>query len=301
MILICFFTINISSESPDSYEWENLSNKACELFIKGEHLEAIKVQFEALETSKKMYGDSDASTAVCYRNLGTFHFYLKKIDKAEQYYLESIKIDKTLALEPDDVSHYASTLTDLADLYVYKKQYEKAESVYSQALEAFEKKHGKDDAMYVAPTLKQLSIVYKKLGDKKKSKEFESRWKSIFKNDNKYEELYMKRNRLTQKGKYLEAIEVGKQLVSFAEKIKGKDSIDVGFDSQGLADLYLKVHDFKNAEIYYNKSLKLHEKYYGKDHHGLEELYKPMIIVYSKLNKHDKKKKIEERLNKLQQ
>ena len=84
----------------------------------------------------------------CLSNLGLLYFSTDDMEKAEDFFLQSLELRKKIQ-GPDHLA-YGSSLFNLADVYKRQKKYEKAEFYYFQATGILEKLYGKEHPYYVS-------------------------------------------------------------------------------------------------------------------------------------------------------
>lgn len=91
------------------------------------------LHIEALELSRKSFGENNVQTAKHYGNLGRLYQSMQLYDRAEKMHLKAIAIKQQL-LGPDDYE-VGLSLGHLASLYNYHmKKYKKAEVLYLKSI-----------------------------------------------------------------------------------------------------------------------------------------------------------------------
>jgi CHAT domain-containing protein/Tfp pilus assembly protein PilF len=117
----------------------------------------------------------------------------------------------------------------LAVLYENLGDYARAEPLYQQALEIYEKAYGPEHPS-VATTTNNLAALYERLGD------------------------------------YGRAVPLYQQALTIREEIYGSDHPSVATTLNSLATLYLHLREYSQAEPLYQRALAIREEIYGSDH-----------------------------------
>lgn len=99
-------------------------------------------------------------------------------------------------------------------------------------------------------------------------------------------ELNEEAQRLSNAGKYQEAIPLAKDVVTKAIEIHGKESDDVANAEYNLAVIYHHQGLLKEAEELYVESLRLREKLFGPDHTDVSISLNELALLYIHQNRH---------------
>lgn len=98
-------------------------------------------------------------------------------------------------------------------------------------------------------------------------------------------------------GRYSKAIEVAKQALEVAEKTYGENHPYVSASLNNLALLYTTKSNYKEAELLYERSLKIVEDIRGKHDPNLIPILKGLIKCCKKLGMAEKAAEYEKRLD----
>jgi len=125
-------------------------------FRKRDLAEAERLHRESLELFKRLNGDVDMTVADALNNIAVLYFGQKQWKEAERYLLESLKIyDEIFLGEPS--SYVGGTLLNLAIVYRNLKEVDRAEPLYTKAIEHRERTVGKQHPDY-AQSLNGLAV-----------------------------------------------------------------------------------------------------------------------------------------------
>lgn len=92
--------------------------------------------------------------------------------------------------------------------------------------------------------------------------------------------LYQEYRKLKEKGRHQEAVHYAKELVGAAKEAFGPGHAHVGLFLNNLADLYLALGDFAEAEPLYLRSLAVREKALGPDHPDVAQSLNNLAFLY---------------------
>lgn len=167
---------------------------------------------------------------------------------------------------------YAFALDQIAEMYVNKKEYKKALDLYNEVLRIFILLNG-ENHKYVGFTYGKIRNVKLNIAmvyhDEKKYKEAENIYNEILDigkskiNANSKEYTFIlsfKADVLEKEGNFDKAIETYNKILEIKDVDFDKCKV---FSSIGM--IYGSNADYKNATIYFNKSLKCNEEKNGKD------------------------------------
>jgi CHAT domain-containing protein/Tfp pilus assembly protein PilF len=181
--------------------------------------------------------------------------------------------------------NYATSLTNLAELYRIRGQYSKAEPLFLEALMLKEKSLGKEHPDY-ATILNNLAALYRNLGQYTKAEAsfFESlklREKVLGKEHPDYAAslnglAYLYFNQ----GQYEKAEPLHLEALTLRGKVLGKDHPDYATSLNNLALLYSNQGQYYKAEPLYLEALKIREKVLGKNHTDYAGVINNLAYVY---------------------
>src|SRR6266852_7041026 len=102
------------------------------LYRQGKYQEALPLARQACETTKGSAEANPLALAQNFNLLGNIYRELGHYSKAEQPYLQALKIQQPLLGKSHP--HYAQSLNDLAKLYEVTGQYGQAQPLFQQAM-----------------------------------------------------------------------------------------------------------------------------------------------------------------------
>jgi tetratricopeptide (TPR) repeat protein len=114
-----------------------------------------------------------------------------------------------------------------------------------------------------------------------------------------WEHLVTKTNRLYKRGQYLEAVDVAKDALKVAEETFGSEHPNMVLSLSNLAILYHEQGKYVEAELLYKRALAISEKALGKDHPDVATVLENMAVLYEKIWKKDEAKVLTERVKKI--
>ncbi len=194
--------------------------------------------FEALEVLQRLehyyaIKKSDKDMMNLYNQFGMQYYALKELSKAEEYYLDAIKIADELKKQNIKVNEHdlASSYNNLANIYTDIKEYKNAEKYLLKAMKICKSMASKNAEKYEP----DLALNYNNLGN-------------VYDNWGKSEsaEKY-----------YFKAIKIQKK---FSGKASEKYEADLALSYNNLACLYGKQMKFEDAEKYFLKAVKIYER-----------------------------------------
>ena len=105
-----------------------------------------------------------------------------------------------------------------------------------------------------------------------------------------WEHLVTKTNRLYKRGKYLEAVDVAKDALKVAEETFGSEHPNMALSLSNLAILYHEQGKYVEADLLYKRALAISEKALGKDHPEVATVLENMAVLYEKFGRKTKQK-----------
>ncbi len=224
----------------------------------GQYDKALPLSLEVLEKDKRALGKDHVDYGSSLHNLANLYYTMGLHDKALPLYLESLEnTEKALG---KDHAAYGGLLNDLANLYLsiglYDKTlrmslYDKALSLYLEALKNTEKTLGKDHAFY-GNRLNNLAISYYRMGQ------------------------------------YGKALPLALEALENAKKALGKGHSEYGDILNNLANLYSRMGQNDKALPLYLESLENTEKALGKDHDDYEVRLNNLANTYAGMGQYNK-------------
>ncbi|MCP4264907.1 MAG: tetratricopeptide repeat protein, partial [Candidatus Brocadiaceae bacterium] len=140
--------------------------------IKWNNLGHIKMRLGYLDEAQHAYeqvlekaGENKVYQAIAYGNLGNIYQIRGELEKAEEYYLKSLDINKELGRLEGMASDYGN----LGNIYQIRGELEKAEEYYFKALD-IDKKLGRLEGMAIQ--YGNLGIIYQIRGELEKAEEY---------------------------------------------------------------------------------------------------------------------------------
>jgi len=107
--------------------------------------------------------------------------------------------------------------------------------------------------------------------------------------------LYQKYREMHKQGRYVEALNYAKELVSAGEKAFGKDHPNVAIFLDNLAEQYVNLGDYTKAEPLCKRSLAIREKVLGPEHPAISSSLNNLAILYEILGNYAKAESLHKR------
>ena len=225
----------------------------------GRYEEAESLHSQELEIFEKPLKTEHPYIAISLKDLAGLYCEQGRYSEAETLYLQALEIfEKSLKGEypyittnPDDLTHIATSLSDLALLYHKQGKYKEAEPLHLQALELNKKLLGAEHP-YIATNLNNLAGIYHKQGKYQKAEPL-----------------------------YLQALEMRKKLL-------GAEHPDVAASLNNLAGLYLKQGKYQKAEPLYLQALEINKKLLGAEHPNVAISLNNLAALYDDQGRYSK-------------
>ncbi len=221
-------------------------------------------------------------------------FYLNehaRYAETEPMYRRALEMsEKLLGKNHNDV---ATSLNNLAGLYMTKGKYNQAKPMYKRALKIREKSLGKDH-IDVAHSINNLAELYRTQEKYNKAeplylRSLEIKEKSFGKN---HPDVAISLNNLGElyraQGIYAEAELMHKRALEINEKSLGKNHPDIAISLNNLAGLYDSQGKYAKAKPIYRRALKIFEKSFRKDHPYIATLLNNLAELYKTEGKYGK-------------
>ena len=230
---------------------------------------------EKLFQLAKNYESTPKRQAKVQNNLGNFYSDLRKYDKAEKLYTDSLKIREKLAQEnPAYLGNLAGIQNNLGNFYSDLRKYDKAEKFYIDSLKIFEKLVQENPAYIgsLAEIQNNLGVFYKSLGKdneaeklyidslenyKKLAQENPAYLDNLAKVQNNLGNFYKNLGEYDKAEKlYIDSLKNYKKLAQENPTYLG----DLAQIQNNLGNFYSDLRKYDKAEKFYIDSLKIREK-----------------------------------------
>ena len=251
------------------YIWKGIINRSL-----SKYSEAIEAFSEAYQVCEKRYGTNHLHTSHTLKHIGTIYNAQRDYDKAEEYYLRALDIQRNLSAQEEQID----TIHSLADNYLDKRNFESAEKYLMEALSATRNLLG-DDNNTISSIYNSLGALYDFTG------KYEESIKYAIKSIELDTKLYGKYNVNTAHGyhniagtycnigKFDEAQKAYEESIEIKNKLFGKVHYETCISLAGLGNVY----KYKKE---YDKAIECHTKYYEawKSIHGDNDTYLAVIL-----------------------
>ena len=232
-----------------------------------------------------------------------YSLYCKgKYDQAELLLERALKIhEKVLGPEDPDT---ASSLNNLAMLYVNLGAYAKAQPLYERALKIKEKVLGPEDPS-TATILSNLALLYDTLGDYSRAEPLFERALEIHEkvlgpeDSGTATSLNNLAGLYDTIGAYAKAEPLYERALKIREKVLGPEHPDTASSLNNLAGLYFTLGDCSKAEPLYERALKINEKVLGPEHPDTASSLNNLAGLYFTLGDYSKAEPLYERALKI--
>ena len=233
------------------YIWKGIINRSL-----SKYSEAIEAFSKAYQVCEKRYGTNHLHTSHALKHIGTIYNAQRDYDKAEEYYLRALDIQRNLSAQKEQID----TIHSLADNYLDKRDFESAEKYLMEALSATLNLLGNDNDT-ISSIYNSLGALYDFTGKYEESINYATKSLDL---DSK---LYGRYNVNTAHsyhniagtycniGKYDEAQKAYEDSIEIKTKLFGKDHYETCISLAGLGNVY----KYKKE---YDKAIECHTKYY---------------------------------------
>jgi CHAT domain-containing protein/Flp pilus assembly protein TadD len=205
-----------------------------------------------------------------------------ELDKSEIYLQKALQVAER---QNGKDTSYASSCANLAILYEYQGLYQKAEPLYLEAKEIYEKILGKEHPDY-ASSCTNLGILYEYQGLYQKAQPLyleakEIREKILGKENPDYAGSCSNLGILYEyQGLYQKAEPLYLEAKNIYEKVLGKENPDYAGSCSNLAILYLQQGLYQKAEPLYLEAKNIYEKVLGKENPDYAGSCSNLAILY---------------------
>lgn len=257
----------------------------------GNTYKAIELDTQALELSKKFFGETHPSYANALNDLAVYYSDLGDYGKAIELGTQAMETRKRLLGEEHPL--FVISLDNLAYYYSEIEDYEKAIEFGTQVLEIRKKVLGEEHPDYVT-TLTDLALYYYDFGDYEKAIMFNTQALTIRKKVLGEEHLdcaYSMGNLAScysKLGNYSKAIELGTKAMDIFKKELGKEHPDYLTYLGNLAFYHDKFGEYKKALELNKQVVKIKEKVLGEEHPDYASSISSLAINYSHLGDYNR-------------
>lgn len=241
-------------------DYQKLYNDMVQAAKQKKYPTAVKYAEEMLPGIEGVLGKGSKQLGSFYYSVAGFYQAVKKYDKAEQMYQQSLAIRKNL--QGGKAASYFKTQRRLARLYLQTKKMAKAEKIYAQMLESQKTALGEKSPEY-ALTLYNLANLNRDLGKPAEAKKYYTQALAIQKASrgeqhpdylNTLEGLAFLYN---QEGDYKKAMPLFEKIWQ-TYKATVKNSNPQYIRAVGnLAEIYFAVGKYNKADPLYNETVQL--------------------------------------------
>ena len=205
-------------------------------------------------------------------------------------YKEMLQILET-ELGPEHPS-IATTLNNLALLYLHMGDYEQALPLYQRALDIYEKVLGPQHPD-VATTLNNLAGFYRHMGDYEQALPLYQRALNIREKvlGPQHPSVAITLNNLAllydNMGDYEQALPLYQRALNIREKVLGSQHPSVATTLNNLALLYLHMGDYEQALPLYQRALNIREKVLGPQHPDVATTLNSLALLYDNMGDYE--------------
>ncbi len=251
-------------------------------FAKAESLfEASQKTSEAkLSANDQVIAERLASYAALFVDTG-------RLSAAEPMLLRSVAIfEKTAPQSPN----FYNSLNNLAGLYTYLGQYDKAESLYQQNLKLSQTAYGENSSQ-TALTLSALGNLYSRKRDYPQAQQFFQRSLDIRErvlgpdHPDVAESLNALGNNYREQAQYAPIEPLLQRSLKIRLKTYGENHVIVASAINDLALYYNDAEKFELAESMFERSRKIYESIFGSNYHRLADTtWRNLALVHEAQN-----------------
>ncbi len=273
--------------------------KAFEMFGKNENssilsvanrsMGTVSLKLFKLDEAEKYYLEALKLTpeknkriiSLIYNGLGDVYTKLTKVDLGLEYYFKALKLRKELKFWKG----VSETLNKIGVNYFYQSAYDKAEDCINQSLELRRDRHENDET--IAACLNNLSLVSYHKGDYSKAVEYGIKSLSIYERKNISDRIGMSYNNLGliyfEMSLFSEALECQFKALKYKEKTSDKPFLANTLANIGM--IFSRLYNLDKALDYSKKALELRKS--AGDKRGIAGSYNDIGRIYDKLNQFD--------------
>ena len=282
--------------------WSEISPPVDELIRSGHYEQAVEIAKQEAKRAEVKWGKDSLESSIALSQLGRVYQALNRFDEAVIEYGHSLKIRKALFGTSD--ARVAVSLLDLADTYREAGQYSRAAPFYEQALAAMEKAKGPihPDVAVVLHNFSmlrnfQLNVVEAE-GLIKRAVAIREKLQG--------QDPYPLVGSLALQGKiYEQQDKYSEARASYDKALKVMDGAQLSQDytsgmlSFAIGNLEGRRRNYRDADRFHEKSLKILEAISGTDSPVLVPILQSRANVLRKLNRPEEAKETESRADAL--
>jgi tetratricopeptide (TPR) repeat protein len=167
--IIFFVVSSITAQTDDKQTLKQLNQNLITAYKSQKIDEALKMAYQAVELSLKVYGADNEETAVAFSNLGAILKDKRKFVEAVQNYQKALVFyEKNAATKAKDIS---AVHLSLANIFYLDDKKKAAESHYLKAIQTVETNFGKESKELLVPKI-STGRFYAFIGNFEKADEF---------------------------------------------------------------------------------------------------------------------------------
>ena len=263
-----------------------LKKKVIELNKQGRYEEALTHANQAVNLSRRHYGEQDLEYAKSLHNLASMHVQIGNYSAAVPLFQQALEVYRGSVGEMH--AGYASSLNNLAYTYEALGNYDKAEPLYRQALEISRETRGELHPNY-AQSLMNLAFLNVKLGNEADAESLYEQSLEIYRKSlgDQHPDYAKCLNNLaglyTRMGKASAAEPLQREALEIKRKKLGEMHPEF---ANGLSDLAITLGSrgkYREAEPLHKQALEIRRQVLGEQHpdfavslHNLAGLYRGM-------------------------
>lgn len=262
---------------------ENLIKRIEVLKKEGKVLEQIPLYRELLFMTRESKGKNSNEVITILNDLGGILRYAGNYSEAEKYLLEAeALIAKKYGTENRE---YATCILNLAELYRFMQEYEKAGILYEKCIEIYHS-NGENGFLY-ASACNNLGLLYQDTGQYKKALELHKKSLDILEKIPKHRLEYgTTLNNLVQPyksaGERIKAKECIEESLKIFSELLGTGHPLYSASLNNLAIFFYEEKDYKQSEKLFEESLLICEKAFGKNSINYKNLKENLEAVRMK-------------------
>ena len=236
----------------------------------GEYEQAEPFIRQALATRQELLGSSHAAVAESLEDLGLNEYYLGHYELAIQNLQAAVDMHRQVHDKPYDPA-ISEAISNLALVYLEIGDYERAESLYREALENDRKVYGQRHPE-LSTTLNNLALVYQDMGNLEAA---EDMYEQVIDMDREFlpadhPQLAMSIGNLAwlklDKGELDRAIELQEEALDMFQRVYVGAHPDVASAHSGLGFMLTQAGDFAAAEPHLKSAYEMRRTLLGEDH-----------------------------------
>lgn len=235
----------------------------------GEYDSAVKLNQEALEQRRQLFGDEHASVSETLNNLGLVLWAQSKYAEAEVAHREALAINQVVFKAPH--TELAKSIHNLAATQQSQGHLAEAESLYVASI-AMERALSDEDTPELASSLGALGLLLRQRGAYAEAEAYYR--DGLAMNERLYGEdhpeittaLYNLGRVLEVQGRYAEAEPIARRVLELDRIQLGPDHPYVAYSLSGLGTVLFRQRKYEEARPYYEEALALNRRVLGKAH-----------------------------------